>query len=119
MNQNLKESLAALRNYADRSDNSVHPSDVDVVLDAFDEMRTGLVGSSVEPCEQIREYCRMMAEFAPDVQSGDETFEDVFETLLDAFRAHGRDVLQRAKAAVPDSGTDPGSDGFCKNPGLP
>ena len=55
--------------------------------------------NDVEPCEQIREYCRMVAENAPDVESGDETLEDVFESMLAMFRAHGRDVLARAKAA--------------------
>ena len=52
--------------------------------------------SAVEPSEDIREYCRMMAEYAPDVLSEDETFEDVFEYLLNMFRQHGRDVLARA-----------------------
>lgn len=72
---------------------------------------------SVEPSEEIREYCRMVAENAPDVLSEDETFKDVFEYILYLFRQHGRDVLKRAHTE--DGGTDPGSDGFCKNPGLP
>ena len=72
---------------------------------------------SVEPSEEIREYCRMVAENAPDVLSEDETFEDAFEYMLDMFRQHGRDVVERVRPK--DNGTDPGSDGFGKNPGLP
>lgn len=60
---------------------------------------------SVEPSEEIREYCRMMAEYAPDVLS-----EDVFESLLNMFRQHGRDVVERVRTE---------DNGFCKNPGLP
>ena len=72
---------------------------------------------SVEPSEEIREYHRMVAENAPDVLSENETFKDVFEYILYLFRQYKRDVLKRVRTE--DNGTDPGSDGFCKNPGLP
>ena len=50
----------------------------------------------VEPSPERREQCRMMAMYAPDVQSGDEEEYDVFEYFLEDFRSHGREAIRRA-----------------------